>query len=100
MLILKATGLFYVLFLEALRYNVFSWASFSLTCQKNQTGQKKGFWGLWSVPLLECGRELGTLNLGPCEVDTKLSDLDPFECVQCPRLPGELEGHSFWSLAP
>lgn len=28
---------------------------------------------------LECGKELGILNPGSCDVDTKLSDLRPFE---------------------
>lgn len=29
---------------------------------------------------LECGKELGILNPGSCDVDTKFSDLRPFEC--------------------
>lgn len=53
-LIIKPTGLFGVHFLEALRYNFFSWAPFPLICQKNQAGQKEGVgvcgWILfWSV---------------------------------------------------
>lgn len=39
-----------------------------------------GLGGLSLVPLLECGRELGILSPGSCDVD-KLNDFGPFECV-------------------
>lgn len=84
LLILQVAGLVYVLFLEALRYNFFSWALFSLICQKVRLDRRKG---LGSVVCPFLGVWKGAGNLGSSDVDSKLSDLRPFECVQC-NCPG------------
>lgn len=56
------------------------------------------FWGLWLVPLLEYGRELGILSPCSCDVD-KLSDLRSFEGVlfdaTAPGFPEDYRGTAF-----
>lgn len=101
MLILRATGLFYVLSLEALRHN-FS-RPLLTHLSKSQTGQKERLGSLVGS-FLECGKELGILNPGSCDVDTKLSDLRPFELEQWnhPQTAGRRRRGArlgFWSLA-
>lgn len=102
MLILRAACVFYVLSLEALWYN-FSWPLLT-HLSKSQTGQKEGLGGSVVGFSLECGKELGILNPGSCDVDTKLSDLRPFEreLWNHPQMPGRRRREArlgFWSLA-